>query len=548
MLKRFKLLLPPLAILIFTLFIRLWMIDQMPPSLNWDEVSHGYNAYSIVKTGRDEWNNFFPIIFRAYGDYKLPVYVYTTAISALIFGLNSVSVRLPSILAGTFLVLFTYLLTRKLAKLENVALISAFLVAIEPWSLFLSRAALEANLASALIVSGIYFLLTGLEKRTNAILLGVVLLGLSVWTYNSARIFAPLLLTALLFIYREDFLKHRALALTGGLALVFFVPMLIQLSDEVGRARYENLQILNESAAGRIGELRNTFGLNEPVERLLINKATYFTSQFAINYVRHLSPDFLYLKGGDNYQFNIPNTGLLYLVGAPFLVLGIVNLYKRKSEKFVRILFFWALLAPIASSLTTGSPHTLRSIVFLPIPMIVTAIGINSFIEKTNNYKLTTVVILGAYLFSFGDYFNKYVTLYRDEYSWTWQYGYEEAVAMVRQNYGNYEKFVFTKKYGEPHEFLLFYWPWEPGVYQAQDKIRYFQSNWYWVDRFDKFYFVNDWDVPKVGSEFSLESGETFDCASCLLITSPGNAPENWKWIKTINFLNGKPAFEIYEH
>jgi len=95
----------------------------------------------------------------------------------------------------------------------------------------------------------------------------------------------------------------------------------------------------------------------------------------------------------------------------------------------------------------------------------------------------------------------------------------------------------------------LFYWPWPPKDYQEESgKISYFQSNWYWTDKFDKFYFVNDWDIPKIGSEFVLESGATFDCASCLLVTSPGNAPENWNKLDSIYFLDGKLAFEIYEH
>jgi len=36
-------------------FLRLYKIDSNPPALNWDEVSHGYNAFSILRTGADEW-------------------------------------------------------------------------------------------------------------------------------------------------------------------------------------------------------------------------------------------------------------------------------------------------------------------------------------------------------------------------------------------------------------------------------------------------------------------------------------------------------------
>jgi hypothetical protein len=72
------------------------------------------------------------------------------------------------------------------------------------------------------------------------------------------------------------------------------------------------------------------------------------------------------------------------------------------------------------------------------------------------------------------------------------------------------------------------------------------------VDRFDKFYFVNDWQIPKSGYNFVLESKGTFNClpttGSCLLITSPGNYPKGWSKLDTINFLDGSPAFEIYSN
>ena len=111
-----------------------------------------------------------------------------------------------------------------------------------------------------------------------------------------------------------------------------------------------------------------------------------------------------------------------------------------------------------------------------------------------------------------------------------------------------------TKKYGEPQEFVLFYWPWDPESYRTDPNLnRFYQSNWYWVDGFDKFYFVNDWEIPAAFDEdFVLESGGNVKCqmsnVKCLLITSPGNVPEGWEKMETINFLDGQPAFEIYDN
>src|SRR3990172_13096951 len=75
--------------------LRFVLLAYNPPSLNWDEVSHGYNSYSILKTGMDEWGKSFPITnFRAYGDYPLPLNLYLTIPFIAIFGLTEFALRL----------------------------------------------------------------------------------------------------------------------------------------------------------------------------------------------------------------------------------------------------------------------------------------------------------------------------------------------------------------------------------------------------------------------------------------------------------------------
>ena len=44
-----------LAIIILAFILRFYKLGQIPPSLDWDETAHGYNAYSILKTARDEY-------------------------------------------------------------------------------------------------------------------------------------------------------------------------------------------------------------------------------------------------------------------------------------------------------------------------------------------------------------------------------------------------------------------------------------------------------------------------------------------------------------
>jgi len=272
-------------IVILAAALRFSYIDYLP-----------YNAYSILMTGKDEWGVTLPTIFRAYGDYKLPAYIYLTAISEAIFGLNAFAVRLPSVLAGVTTVIFTYLLVSELFSSKNqspsakgqaplitdhparksyalsvaggrsLATVASLLVAIEPWSLFLSRGAFEANLALAFIVSGVYFFLKGIHN-SKFLIHSSILLGLSVWTYNSARIFAPLLLALLIYLYKREILevfrKNRRITIYYLLITIFFfIPMFWQLFNPAGQARYGRVAILDEGAIAQINEARNSSSLS----------------------------------------------------------------------------------------------------------------------------------------------------------------------------------------------------------------------------------------------------------------------------------------------
>jgi len=79
-----------LIIIIFlvSLFFRFYHITKVPISLNWDETAFGYNAFSILETGRDEYGTKLPLEFKSVGDYKCPLFVYLSVPVIKYFGLN----------------------------------------------------------------------------------------------------------------------------------------------------------------------------------------------------------------------------------------------------------------------------------------------------------------------------------------------------------------------------------------------------------------------------------------------------------------------------
>jgi len=244
------------CILFLAFILRFYKLGQNPPSLTWDETAIGYNAYSILKTGRDEHGRFLPInYFTSFGDYKPPISVYLTIPSVAIFGLNEFSTRFPSAFLGTLTVLITYFLVKKMfnkdsgvtkfislsnkgqslktkrtvLKKESNRLksvisnllnleprtsslepaIASLLLAISPWHILSSRAGFEANIATFFIVLGAYFFIKAIKNKGWLLLLSAFCFLLSIYTFNTPRLFVPIFLFGLSIIYRKKLFQIK---------------------------------------------------------------------------------------------------------------------------------------------------------------------------------------------------------------------------------------------------------------------------------------------------------------------------------------------------
>jgi len=532
-------------ILILAFGLRIFKIDQNPASLNWDETSHGFNAYSILKTGKDEWGISWPTIFRCFGDFKLPLYIYLTIIPVWTLGLNALSVRLVSILSGVGLVLVAYLIGKEVTKKKAIGLMSAFLASIMPWGLFLSRVAVEANLAVFLFSLAGWFLIKWFKnKRANPLVWSAVFFGLSLHAYNSARVLVPLvILFTLITAIRQK--RLRDLILPAFIMAVFIIPIGMQMMNDSASARFFWVNPIDQGVVNQINEKRGQSQMPELITRLVYNRPIYFVKFAALNYIKHFSPRFWFLTGGDHYQFSFPETPLVFGIIAPFLLLGTIKLVVDKKL----FLIFWLLAGFIPSAITKDAPHVLRIILAFAPMMIISSIGLfwlKDFLAKNSRIKGYGVlgIVLFGLLAQLVIWWQNYWQIYRIEYAWAWQDGYKEAVEYIKENYSQYDRIIMTKKYGEPHEFILFYWPWNPKFYQQDtSKVWDYHANWYWVDGFDKFEFWNDWEVVArmTGEDQKLEG-------RVLLIAAPDKWLKTGELLKTIKSVDGNSVFDIVEY
>src|SRR3989344_6642029 len=97
-------------IIVLAFLLRLWQLGNIPPSPDWDEVALGYDAYSIIQTGKDEFGKFLPVVLRSFDDYKPALYAYLIIPAIFLFGLTTFAVRFPSAVFGVISVVAVYYL------------------------------------------------------------------------------------------------------------------------------------------------------------------------------------------------------------------------------------------------------------------------------------------------------------------------------------------------------------------------------------------------------------------------------------------------------
>lgn len=540
-----------LTIVVLLAFIlRFYKITENPSSLNWDETSIAYNAYSILKTGRDEWNQPFPIHFKSYGEYKLPIQIYASIPGIYFFGLNELGVRITPVIYGTLTILVIFFLGRILFASEIAGLVAAFLLGISPWHIQLTRASFESSFATFWVSLGIWFLVKGFKDK-RWFIISMIPFALSVFTYNSARIFTPLFLLIVFLIYRKQLVKFKKVVIISvTLFAILLLPLTPYLLSGERSARYKLVSITdNPGLIPRINENRGNSKLPSPLPRLIYNKVTYISFYFVRNYVAHFTPQFLFISGAPHKQHHVQDIGELYYFQAPFLLLGLISLFRSRS-RFKELLLSWVLIAFIPVSVTHDSiPHALRTLIAAPFYQLVTAAGFlwsTKLVKKLSKLvKLTLISLLLIIItISFVYYLNQYYNIYPNNYSKDWQYGYKQVVDYIGKHKDEYDLIVFTRHFGEPHMFTLFYLNYDPAKYQNDPNLVRFETyDWVRVLKFDKFYFP---DLRDKGTQFQ-DIVKSNTGKKILFIGRQIDFPKEIPRLITVDFLNGERAFDIIQ-
>ncbi len=392
-----------LLIIGLAFFLRFYKLSEIPSGIHPDEESHGYNAFSLLKTGRDRYGQSAPVLFRSFGSYQPPIYTYLAMIPVGVFGNTIASVRSVSAVVGTFLVIITYLFVLEFFDTKNkhwLGIIAALTVAISPWSIYFSRLVAEGNLGVTFFsLSFLLFILS--LKKSWAFPLATMALAISTHAYYSERIVAVLFLPVFIYLFRGYLWNRNRTWLFLGLG-VFVVLMLPHVLILTSGALTRRL-----TQVGYIGD------------RPLI-------LEFLRRYLIYFDPRNLFFDLGADLGRMPPNLGVFYTIFViPFFV-GLFNLKKFIKKEFIHLFILTVIILPIAAALTGDEYYPLRSLSLIWIFGLIISVG--CFVILNLLSKKLRLVVLGIVLvhilFSFyisyfvlfkyeraKDYGNVYITL-----------------------------------------------------------------------------------------------------------------------------------------
>lgn len=362
-----------LAIVVIAGALRFAELGRLPVGLNVDEGSNAWNAYTLLKTGKDQHGVSWPIFYtRAFGENRSTSYIYSLIPFQALGGMSIQTTRLPAAISGLLTITLMYFVGARLFG-QSTGLIAAGMLALNPWHLQVSRLGVEASLSPLLVLASLAALLWAnlplvddnqRPARPLIALSAGLVLGLSLYGYWAVRIFLPLFFIAAVAVTWKVWWQ-RLRTRDGALAIGAFLLALALTCLPLFWRHVVDPEISKRARIqGWVWEESDS----------LIQKF----AKVVHRYPGHFGPDFLFINGDNDPAYSpLTDTALFHWYDLPFLVLGLIVCVRRaRASPAARLLLLWVILYPVADLFARHSSlHSLRSLPGLPGLILLAALG-----------------------------------------------------------------------------------------------------------------------------------------------------------------------------
>jgi 4-amino-4-deoxy-L-arabinose transferase-like glycosyltransferase len=434
------------AIMVLAAVFRLPGLDRVPNGFFVDEASRGYDAYSLLWTGHDQYGVAWPLFAEGLEDYTPTLYTLLVVPSIALLGLTETAVRLPAALAGLATIVMTHLVGRAFFG-PAVGLVAALFVAISPWQILPSRTGAEWVLLPLFLSTGIWLLHRGRTSGPALLLAGLVL-GVGLYSYAFARLLVPLLIAGFALLWWRDLARQRAWCLLGLAVLAGLALPIVQFGlTPAGQARLRAVVPLDRYRGLAL------------VPYFVGNLASYFNPTFLIG--GNEPTDYHRLRG----------IGPVLWVMLPGLVATVASVVRRPSRELL-FWIWWIVAAPMSAALHRESPSSVLLLGAIPAWQVLAAVGTVRLViwahnQSANLGRITVTAATVGVVATIGivayNLYAEYPVYAADD----WQYGARETIAFLEEHQSEYDDVLVSDRLVAPHLLVLFYGRVDPAAYEA---------------------------------------------------------------------------------
>ncbi|HLE48832.1 MAG TPA: glycosyltransferase family 39 protein [Patescibacteria group bacterium] len=510
-----------IVIISFALLVYTFKIGDTPGGVYVDEATVSYNAISILKTGNDEYGMPHPVLFRLFGSYTPPLFIYLAAFTMKFFGSGIIVTRLMSSASALLSSGFLYLFLEKSKILKNrlSIFVVCFFYSVSPWLIFNARLGYETTFAYLLNIVGIYFSYLAL-KNPKKIILALPILALSAYTAHTQKYLFIIYLFFYLILFGKRFLakvNRKYFLISLFITILIFIPYLSIIGSPAFWVK--NLNFFDPGGSGI-------------VENIILQTLIYFSPKTLF----FLLPDI-------DLQHTIPQISVLYnWMVIPFFT-GLYLLFrnfKKLENKFIVFLFIVTIIPAVLSGRFISIQ---RALPFLFPLILVIGFGIDFFIQKFG--RIANVILFSTLTaYSLLNLYRSYFVLFPQERAIAWNWGYDQVAEFIKKNPN--KRFLLDNS-RNPRNYieLLYFLEYPSDVYQHEvDQV--YRNNYYAAEpQIYEYKFGNievrniDWgpdsclDQIIIGDELTVSDAQMKD--------------HHLKEIYRISDFREKPVFIFYQ-
>lgn len=527
---------------------RLGGLTRFPPGLHQDEAANAWNAYCLLKTGRDQAGAPWPIFYyRALGENRSALFLYVLLPFQAAWGLNVWTTRLPAAVGGVLTVLLMYWVGRRLFG-DPAGVLAAGLLAINPTHIQMSRWGHEASLTPLLVLAPLAAWLwagfppaarSGPPSTVRAALAGL-LAGVCCYGYPAARLYLPVFLAASVLVSGSAW----AALLRSGRGARAVLAALLMGGLTFGPLAYQHLAAPQE--IGRRGEMTRIWKPDDPWHT---RAATVLD-----RYRQHFGPRFLFIAGDADGIAWTAGLGFLPWYLLPLMATGLgMALWRCRDSQAARVLLVGAVAYPVGDALHWHiSLHGLRSSAGLPALVLLAAVGAAGVLRYLHGREgraalvAATVGLGGLIVPEAARFAHLYVTRGRQLAVYNGNHvDLLEACDWLRPRLAAVDHVIATVyNLNQPYLITLVYLGHDPARWFAEPHVIHRTASWDYHERYGKFWFLHRRERETLLDELARDGRRE---RVVLLLRPTETPPAPAAPDHTVTGPDGKPSLLVFD-